>query len=165
MYIGNQNALQPLKTTDLQILTDLQEQILQSFSNGLVGTTHLCVVQCIQISRVLLDNSLCNVVDKFLEFSVLCNKVGFRVNLYNCAYGMILIDDCSNQALSSNSACFLRLGSQALFTQNGNCLFYVTVCLDQCLLAVHNADTGALAQLVYFLSRKISHCEILHFRF
>ncbi|CDE13343.1 putative uncharacterized protein [Ruminococcus sp. CAG:330] len=160
MDIRYQNAFQTNETTDLQVLTNLQEQFLQCFVNSHCAAGNGSSLQSLYVSRILLNDGICNQIHKCLEFVSICNEVCLGVYLDNAAYGIVCIYLCNNHTLCCNTASLLRLCCQTFFTQQLNCLLYVAVCFGQSLFAVHHANTGGLTQFVNIFCCKISHWMI-----
>ena len=148
----NGGVVETLETTDLQVLADGQNLLLQSVLNG--AFAHLASLESLNVSRSVLDNNVSNVGNELLEVSVLSNEVGLRVNLDDCAYAALITYGSLDQTLSSDAVCLLGSLSQALLTEQLDSLVEVAVGLGQCLLAVHHAYAGHFAELLYVSSGK-----------
>ena len=145
------------KAADLEILAELQEDLLECFLNGHILAGELCSLQCIEVSRVDIEDGLSQALAEADEFLVLCNEVGLRVDLNDCACGVVRIGDCDNSAFRSDAVSFLCLVGKTLLTEDDDCLLDIAVCLSQSLLAVHEADAGGLAEIIDVFCSKISH--------
>lgn len=115
------------ETTDLDVLTDGQNLLLQSGLNGQLA--HLASLQRVNVSRVLLDDNGSNVVYECLEVSVLCNEVGLSVDLNDCSDAALVANLSAYNALSSNTVSLLSSLCQALLAQQLDCLVEVAVSL------------------------------------
>ena len=165
MVVRNVNGgvVETLETTDLQVLADGQNLLLQSVLNG--AFAHLASLESLNVSRSVLDNNVSNVGNELLEVSVLSNEVGLGVYLDDCAYAALITEGGEDskeqltygsldQTLSSDAVCLLGSLSQALLTEQLDSLVEVAVGLGQCLLAVHHAYAGHFAELLYVSSGK-----------
>ena len=157
MDIRYQNTFHANEAANLQIFTNLQEQFLQCFINSHCAAGNSSCLQSLYVSRILFNNGISNLIYKCLEFIGICNKVSFRVYFNNAAYRIVCIYLCNYHTFCSNTTSLLCLCSQSLFTQQFNCLFYITVSFCQSLLAVHHTNTGRLPQFVDIFCSKISH--------
>jgi len=144
--VSRANALVTDETTDLDVLLDDQDQVLQSLVNGL-ASLGLASHQSLNISRVLQHDDLGCFLDERNELVVLGNEVSLSVDFDDntdlALRAVIRVD----HALSSGTACLLCSGSQTTLTQDLDCLLEVAVSLGQSLLALHHAAVGLLAQL------------------
>ena len=154
MVVSNVNGgvVETVETTDLQVLADGQNLLLQSVLNG--AFAHLASLESLNVSRSVLDNNVSNVGNELLEVSVLSNEVGLGVYLDDCAYAALITYGSLDQTLSSDAVCLLGSLSQALLTEQLDSLVEVAVGLGQCLLAVHHAYAGHFAELLYVSSGK-----------
>ena len=74
-----------------------------------------------------------NIINEFLEFFVLCNKVCFGV--YFNHNSSVVPDNDSDKTFSCNSACFLNSLSFTFFTKDLNSCIHISFCFNQCVLA------------------------------
>ena len=152
--IGNQSTLETGKSADLNVLTDLEEELLKLLFNG-SARRGLSGLERIDIGRISLDNSLADKCDKILEVVGVGDKIGLGVDLNNSAD--IALNSGDDKALGGNSARLLGLSRETLLAKNNYSLFKIALSLDKCLLAVHHADACSLAESGYVLSSNICH--------
>ena len=150
--VSRANALVTDETTDLDVLLDDQDQVLQSLVNGLTSLG-LASHQSLNISRVLQHDDLGCFLDEINELVVLGNEVSLSVDFddnTDLALGAVVSVD---HTLGSNAACLLGSSSQTTLAQDLNSLLEVAVSLSQSLLALHHAAVGLLAQFHNVLCR------------
>ena len=88
-----------------------------------------------------------DILHELLELVGVGSEVGLGVDLDDDADA--ILDHCIDSALSGNTASLLGGGSKALLTQPLDGLVDVAVGGDERLLAVHHANVGHFAQLLY----------------
>ena len=146
MDVSRADALVTDETANLDVLLDDEDQVLQSLVHGLAGLG-LASHQSLNVSRVLLHDDLSCLLDESNELVVLGDEVGLSVDFDDDADLALRAVLRVDHALSSSTACLLCSGSQTTLTQDLDCLLEVAVGLGQCLLALHHAAVGLLAQL------------------
>ena len=135
MNVGCHNTVHHLKATDLHVLTDGQDQVVQSLGHGAVGAVISGSAQRLHISGSGSDNGARHALYKVHELVVLGNKVGLRVDLNgDSLLGSLVIISVHN-ALGSDTGGLLLGSSQTPLTQEVDCLVHVAVCFGQCLFA------------------------------
>ena len=157
--VGGQNALLTNKATDLQVLADYQNLLAQQLLNG-HAVFSLASQQSVYISGVLIHDDLSALSNEGVEVGVLGNEVSLGVYFDDSANLLGSVSNSVYNALSSYTVSLLGSSGQTLFTQVLHSLFNITVRLGQCLLAVHHAAAGHLAQVLDILSSK-SHFHFL----
>ena len=149
MDIGYVNAIGVTdKAADLDVLADSQHLVSGDVGDGAVSAGVLAVLQGLHVGGVLGGHHRGHVLDKALEDLVLGHKVGLGVDLNNHAHAAVGHNG-KGSALGGHLAGLLDLGGEALLTQPLNGLVKVAVGLHQGLFAVHHANAGHLAQLLY----------------
>ena len=135
------------KTTQSHVLANLGDLSGQFILNG--AFAQLAFQQLVHSSNFVFQSSLCNSVYHANKLIVLGNKVGLGVNLNN--YALLAVSGVfnGNNTLGSDTAGFLGSLRQALFTQEINSSFKITVGFGQSLFAVHHACAGSLTQFFY----------------
>ena len=114
-------------------------------------------LQGIQISRLVGDGSLSDLLSIGLELVIHTDEVRLAVQLDNGTGLAVSADDSQSSALIRGAAGLLRNGGQTRGTQDVNGLFHVAFSLDQSLLAFHHSSSGHLAELLYHSSLDFSH--------
>ena len=108
----------------------------------------------LDVSGVVLENDLADILDKLNERSGLRAEVGLAVDLDDGADAALGADVCISHTLSRDAAGLLRGLCKALLAQPLDCLVHIAVGLGEGLLAVHHADVGHLAESFNILSGK-----------
>ena len=137
-------ALKAGEAADLDVLADDQDHLLLLLGNGQVGAVVLALHQSIQVGGSLLGNGGGHALDEVDELLVLAHEVSLSVDLDHHA-GAVDHGGISH-ALGSDTAGLLGGGGHALLTQPLDSLVHVAVGSGQCLLAIHHAHAGHLAQ-------------------
>src|SRR5699024_3346551 len=146
---SNLVALQGDSALQLQLLTDLGGELLQG-----VDSLRSVDLDCLQLFAgvcVRGVGSLSNLVREVEELLVLSYEVGLSVDLDHGITG-----DC-DQALGCGALSALADVLGTLDTQDLDGLIEVALSLDECLLAVHHAGAGHLAELLDISSGVVRH--------
>jgi len=167
--IGNDETLGDLNRfhpADRLVFTNgrdiVGQHVLYRAAGRIVGSGQRLDIILVQPKRYV-----CNLGNKILELVVLGNKVGFAIHLDGDALGPV--NGNTDQTFSRRTARFLLRGSQTLGPQQVNRCFNVAIGFVQCLLAIHHACTGALAQFFHccccnshysFLNFLVGKCEM-----
>ena len=158
MYVSNAVALVTDETTDLDILADGENLILQHSVNGHIGAVCLSCKESFNVCRVLIDNGLGTGLNEIDKLSILRNEVGLSVDFDHNANLTALADHSVCNTLSCNTACLLNGSCKTLLAENLGCLLYIALSLCESLFAIHHAAACLSAQICNVLS-----CEI-HFK-
>ena len=116
MYIRDTSAVNALKATDLNILADGQDLLLQQLGNGHLRAFRLQSKQSLYVGGRLVENGQRAGLDKSLKISVLRDKVGLGIDLDHNTCGVVVIGDCQGNTLGSNAVSLLSLLRQALLS-------------------------------------------------
>ena len=158
VYVSNAVALVTDEATDLDVLADGENLILQHSINGHIGAVCLSCKESFNVCRVLIDNSLGTGLNESDELSILRNEVGLSVDFDHNANLTALADHGVCNTLSCNTACLLNGSCKTLLAENLGCLLYIALSLCESLFAIHHAAACLSAQICNVLS-----CEI-HFK-
>ncbi len=108
-----------------------------------------------------IERDLGDHLDQALELFVARDKVGLGIDLDHRGLLAVSRDRNADQTFRGNAAGLLRRLRQALLAQPVDCGFDVTASLVQCLLAVHHARAGLVAQVLDHGCRDRCHFEFL----
>ena len=146
-----------LKTSDVELLSDGSDHLNLNVINGLrriclPGLSH----ERLDILSIRLKSLLSNILNEVLELLVLRNKVGLRVNLYNCSLVVSLGSDAAD-SLCSNAAGLLNSLSLSVLSEEFHSGIHIAVCLVKSLLTIHHSGAALLTQLLYHGSTDLCH--------
>ena len=158
VYVSNAVALVTDEATDLDVLADGENLILQHSINSHIGAVCLSCKESFNVCRVLIDNSLGTGLNEIDELSILRNEIGLSVDFNHNANLTALADHSVCNTLSCNTACLLNGSCKTLLAENLGCLLYIALSLCESLFAIHHAAACLSAQICNVLS-----CEI-HFK-
>ena len=118
MDVSSAMTLVTGKAANLDVLLDDQDQSLQGIVNGALA--HLAGHQGLNVGGVLVSNNLSQVLGELNKLIVLGNEVGLGVDLNDNS--AVVERNGIDHALSGDTASLLVGSSQALLTQDLDCL-------------------------------------------
>ena len=102
--------------------------------------------ESINVSRIVVDNSLSCEFYEAAEIFVFGNEVGFGVN-FDCNGSFFsFVGECENNTFCCDSAGFFSYGSKTFFTKEFNSFFHVAVGFHECFFAVEHSAFGHFAE-------------------
>ena len=135
-----------------------RDHLLLLLGDRQVSAVVLAGHQSVQIGGGLLGNGGGHALDEVHELLILAHEVGLGVDLDHHAHA---VDDGGiGHALGGDAAGLLGGGGHALLAQPLHGLVHIAVRGLQCLLAIHHAHAGHLAQVLHISCGK-SHFEFL----
>ena len=141
-----------LEPADLDVLADGQHHLLQSLLNGQAGLAIGQGHEGLHVHGAPLADHIADVLDKLNKLLVLGHEVGLGVDLHQG--GAVGEHFGVSHTLGGDAAGLLLSSSQALFSQELNCLIHIAVGLSQSLLAVQNTNAGHFTQGLHISSSK-----------
>ena len=163
MDIGHGGVLvEAGETADLQVFADGHDLLGQNLGDLQLGAGVGAVLDGLDVSGVVLENDLADILDKLNKRSGLRAEVSLAVDLDHGADAALFADSRVSHALSRDAAGLLGGLGQTLFAQPFDSLVHIAVGLGQRLLAVHHADIGHFTQFFHISSSKC-HCKFLLF--
>ena len=91
MDVGNCGALNKDETAELEILTNLKEELLNSVVDGNAAIGNGGGKESVNICGLALNDSLSYLICKSLELSAVADKVGLTVELNKCGSAAVRI--------------------------------------------------------------------------
>ena len=161
--IGGYNALNDSEAADGKLLADLVDSLCKRVSYGALTLGELRSEKRLNVSGLVCDYGLENVLNELLEGCVLSNEVGLGVNLNDS--GGVADGHNVNETLSSDTVSLLCGSSHALLTKELNSSLEVAVGCGERVLAVHHTAAGLLSELGYVFSCECHIFVLLKFRF
>ena len=137
MDVGNCGALNKDETAELEILTNLKEELLNSVVDGNAAIGNGGGKESVNICGLALNDSLSYLICKSLELSAVADKVGLTVKLNKC--GTLPSEYRPITPSAAILLDFLAAVCKTLLTKDVNCLIHIAVGLNECLLAIHHA--------------------------
>src|SRR6056297_207348 len=138
-------GIDPLDTADLDILTELGDQLLATRLDAVAGFEIRLRKRC-HVVVACGQRQFGHAIGERAEIVVFCDEIGFAVDFdQDCAVCACGLDD---RAFGGNAAGLLVGLGQPALAQVFDCGFDVASGFNQGLLAFHHAGAGALAQFL-----------------
>ena len=132
---------------EFNLLADSGHAVVDAFRHG--DATQLEREQRLQVSRILLQGQIDDVLRETDEVGILGHEVGFTVQDGHDA-GLAVGRNLGQHTTFGGRAVRPLVGDQLSFlTDNLDGLFRIAIGFDQRLLAIHHAGTGQFSQFCY----------------